>query len=107
MGIPVGVEDIDDTQKGIIDRIKNNIGPNTLGLFDVIVEEIDNVKVICVIVSSGSEKPYYEKKYGMTPQGCHIRVGNTSQQMTEKMISKMFQERNKQTIVTGGRHADF
>ena len=80
MGIVVGVEDIDDTQKRIIDRIKNNIQPNTLGLFDVIVEEIENIEIICVIVSSGSEKPYYEKKYGMTPQGCHIRVGNTVQQ---------------------------
>ena len=70
-------------------------------------KEILNDKLERSIVSSGSEKPYYEKKYGMTLQGCHIRVGNTSQQMTEKMISKMFQERNKQTIVTGGRHADF
>lgn len=100
MGTPVGLENIDDTQKRIIDRIKNNIQPNTLGLFDVAVEEIDNIEIICITISSGSEKPYYEKKYGMTPQGCHIRVGNTSQQMTEKMISELFQNRNKRTIVT-------
>jgi len=99
-GVPVGAKNIDDTQKRIIDRIKNNVQPNALGLFDVAVEEIEGVEVICVIVSSGSEKPYYEKKYGMTPQGCHIRVGNTVQQMTDKMIAKLFQERNKRTIVT-------
>ncbi|MCL2815606.1 MAG: putative DNA binding domain-containing protein [Oscillospiraceae bacterium] len=38
-GVAVGIENIDDTQKRIIDRIKNNIQTNTLGLFDVIVEE--------------------------------------------------------------------
>jgi predicted HTH transcriptional regulator len=99
-GVIVGVENIDDTQKRIIDRIKNNVQPNTLGLFDVVVEERENIEIICIIVSSGSEKPYYEKKYGMTPQGCHLRVGNTVQQMTDKMIAKLFQERNKRTIVT-------
>ncbi|MDR1101075.1 MAG: putative DNA binding domain-containing protein [Clostridiales bacterium] len=99
-GEPVPNSDIDGTQKKIIDRVKNNILPNTLGLFDVIVEEVDGVEVICVIISSGSEKPYYIKDYGMSPKGCAIRVGNTTQQMTLQMIDKLFQGRNKRTIVT-------
>ena len=60
-GVPVGAKEIDDTQKRIIDRIKNNVQPNALGLFDVAVEEIEGVEVICVIVSSGSEKPYEKR----------------------------------------------
>lgn len=61
-GQVVGVEDVDLTQLQIKDRIKNNIQPSTLGLFDVTVETIDNKEVIKVIISSGTEKPYYLRK---------------------------------------------
>ena len=64
-GQVVGVENTDLTQLQIKDRIKNNIQPSTLGLFDVIVETIDNKKVIKVIISSGTEKPYYLRKKGL------------------------------------------
>ena len=46
----------------IKDRIKHNIQPSTLGLFDVVVETIDNKDVVKVTISSGTEKPYYLKK---------------------------------------------
>lgn len=58
-GQVVGVEDIDRIQLQIKDRIKNNIQPSTLGLFDVIVEKIEEKNVIRVVISSGTEKPYY------------------------------------------------
>ena len=58
-GQVVGVEDIDLTQLQIKDRIKNNIQPSTLGLFDVIVETKDDKEIIKVVISSGTEKPYY------------------------------------------------
>lgn len=61
-GQVVGVEDIDLTQLQIKDRIKNNIQPSTLGLFDVIVETIEDKNVIKVVISSGTEKPYYLRK---------------------------------------------
>ena len=35
-GIPVGVSDLDGTQLKIADRLKNNILPSTLGLFDIL-----------------------------------------------------------------------
>ena len=56
-GQAVGIKDIDLTQLQIKDRIKNNIQPSTLGLFDVTVETIDNKVVIKVTISSGTEKP--------------------------------------------------
>lgn len=57
-GQVVGVQDIDLIQLQITDRIKNNIQPSTLGLFDVIVKTIDDKDVIKVVISSGTEKPY-------------------------------------------------
>ena len=67
-GQVVGVDNTDLTQLQIKDRIKNNIQPSTLGLFDVTVETIDNKEVIKVIISSGTEKPYYLRKKGRTPE---------------------------------------
>ncbi len=37
---------IDSMQLKIADRIKNNILPSTLGLFDIVTEEIDKVSVV-------------------------------------------------------------
>ena len=97
-GQVVGVEDVDLTQLQIKDRIKNNIQPSTLGLFDVIVETIDDKDVIKVVISSGTEKPYYLRKKGRTPEGCYIRVGSSKERMTERMIDDMYARRIKNTL---------
>ena len=97
-GQVVGVQDVDLTQLQIKDRIKNNIQPSTLGLFDVVVETIDNKEVIKVVISSGTEKPYYLRKKGRTPEGCYIRVGSSKERMTERMIEEMFARRIKNSL---------
>lgn len=97
-GQVVGVENTDLTQLQIKDRIKNNIQPSTLGLFDVIVETIEDKEVIKVIISSGTEKPYYLRKKGKTPEGCYIRVGSSKERMTERMIDDMYARRIKNTL---------
>ena len=97
-GEVVGVENTDLTQLQIKDRIKNNIQPSTLGLFDVTVETIENKEVIKVIISSGTEKPYYLRKKGRTPEGCYIRIGSSKERMTERMIEEMFARRIKNSL---------
>ena len=97
-GQVVGMENTDLTQLQIKDRIKNNIQPSTLGLFDVTVETIENKEVIKVIISSGTEKPYYLRKKGRTPEGCYIRIGSSKERMTERMIEEMFARRIKNSL---------
>ena len=97
-GQVTGVENTDLTQLQIKDRIKNNIQPSTLGLFDVTVETIENKEVIKVIISSGTEKPYYLRKKWRTPEGCYIRIGSSKERMTERMIEKMFARRIKNSL---------
>lgn len=97
-GKVVGVEDIDLTQLQIKDKIKNNIQPSTLGLFDVIVETIDGKEVIKIVISSGTEKPYYLRKKGRTPEGCYIRIGSGKEQMTFDMIDEMYSKRVKNPL---------
>lgn len=69
-----------------------------MGLFDVIVETIEDKEVIKVIISSGTEKPYYLRKKGKTPEGCYIRVGSSKERMTERMIDDMYARRIKNTL---------
>lgn len=97
-GQVAGVENTDLTQLQIKDRIKNNIQPSTLGLFEVTVETIENKEVIKVIISSGTEKPYYLRKKGRTPEGCYIRIGSSKERMTERMIEEMFSKRIKNSL---------
>lgn len=84
------VVDLDSTQLKIADRIKNNILPATLGLFDIVTEVVENIPVIKVLISSGLEKPYYIKSQGMSPTGCYTRIGTSSQPMTTAMIDDLY-----------------
>ena len=89
---------IDLLQRIIKDRIKDNIMPSTLGLYDVIVLEKDNKKYIKVIVAKGNETPYYLKGMGMSPDSCFIRVGSSIQSMSNEMINNEFSKRTKNSL---------
>lgn len=97
-GHPTGSVDLDLTQLKIADRIKNNILPPTLGLFDIITEVVEDVSVIKILVSSGLEKPYYIKSQGMSPSGCYTRIGTSSQPMTTAMIDDLYARRIHTTL---------
>jgi predicted HTH transcriptional regulator len=97
-GNAVGINDTDATQLQIVDRIRNNVRPQTLGLFDVVLTQIDGKDVIRVIVSCGQQRPYYIRKKGMSEQGCFIRVGSSAQPMPEQMIEELLAKRQQITL---------
>mgnify|MGYP003630012713 CR=1 FL=1 len=97
-GKTLGVEDADGDMLKIKDRIKNNISPSAMGLFDVVSEEKEGKPIIKIIVASGSEKPYFKKKYGMTEKGCYIRIGTAAEPMPQKMIEELFASRTRNSI---------
>jgi len=92
------LNNIDELQLKIKDRLKHNISPSILGLFDIVLEEFNGEKVIKIIVASGSEKPYYIKKRGMSEKGCFIRIGSSSEPMNAKMIEGLFSKRVRTTL---------
>ena len=94
----IGLNDVDDVQLKIKDRIKNNISPSTMGLFDVSTEEYSGKTIVKITVASGSEKPYYLNKMGMTPKGCYLRIGSASEPMPIKMIEDLFSRRIRNSI---------
>jgi ATP-dependent DNA helicase RecG len=97
-GEPVGVQEIDKIQLEVKDRIKNNIKPSTLGLFDVVVEVINQIEILHIVIASGPEKPYYVKKRGMSPEGCFIRIGSSVESMNSEMIIDLFSKRTKNSL---------
>lgn len=95
----VGVnENIDDLQLKIKDRIKNNILPATVGLFDIEVEENDGKKYLHIIIATGNEKPYYLRKNGMTSEGCFIRIGSSCEHLSEKQIEGLYASRTRTSL---------
>ena len=97
-GTIAGVSDIDGNMLKIKDRLKNNIMPSCLGLFDVVVETTDSKDVIKIIIASGPEKPYYIKKLGMSEKGTFIRVGTAVEPMPVRMIESLFAKRTRNSI---------
>lgn len=96
----IGVnDDIDKLQLLIKDRIKNNIEPSTMGLFDIDVKKYGDKKYIHITVAEGNEKPYYLKKKGMTPDGCFIRVGSSCEALTTKQIEELYAKRTKTSLI--------
>lgn len=97
-GTVIGVENPDKIALMIADRIKNNIAPSIMGLFKLEIKSEDDKNYIVVTVVSGLEKPYYLKKYGMSPSGCFIRIGTQSAQMSQTMIDDYFSRRVRNTL---------
>ena len=99
-GTVLGVEGIDSKQREIKDRIKNNISPSTIGLFEIATPVIEGRDCIQVIVSGGNQRPYFIRKNGMSSEGCFFRVGSSTEKMTDGMIMDLFQKRSKETLVS-------
>ena len=94
----VGVDDVDGVMLKLKDRIKNNVLPSAMGLFDIAEEKRDGRSVVKVTVASGVEKPYFKSKYGMTPKGAYIRVGTSAEPMPQEMIDRLFASRIRNSI---------
>ena len=97
-GEVIGIKDADAIQLKIKDRLKNNITPSCLGLFDIVLETINDVPIIKLIIASGQERPYYVKKYGMSEKGVFIRKGSASEPMSASMIESLFTKRTRHSI---------
>ena len=97
-GNAIGINEPDQMQLQIKDRLKNNIVPSCLGLFDIVKEQKNGKNIIKLIVASGYERPYYIKKYGLSEKGTFIRVGSASEPMNTRMIEDLFAKRTRNNI---------
>ncbi len=97
-GATVGINDVDDCMLKLKDRIKHNISPSAMGLFDIAEEQRDGRSIVKITVASGIEKPYFKTKYGMTPRGAYMRVGTAAEPMPQEQIDRLFAMRTRNSI---------
>lgn len=98
IGNNIGIAKPDEVQLQVKDRLRNNIVPSCLGLFDVVKERKEDKDIIKIIVASGQERPYYIKKYGLSVKGAFIRVGSAAEPMSVRMIENLFAKRTRNSI---------
>lgn len=92
-------DDLDKIQLDIKNRIRSNIEPMTLGLFDIKVKSYDDKKYIHLTIAGGNARPYYIKKFGMTPKGCFKRIGSAAEPIDEKQIEKLYASRVRNSLL--------
>ena len=85
-GDVVGIPDVDKIQLQVKDRLIFGISPSILSLVSITTYHISNKTVLKIILKEGTEKPYYIKNKGLSESGAFIRIGNSAQPMTQKMI---------------------
>lgn len=89
---------LDLLQRTIKDRIKDNIMPSALGLFDVILNEKNGKKYIQIIIAKGNERPYYLRGMGMIPDSCFVRIGSSVESMNQEDILNLFSKRTRNSL---------
>ena len=94
----IGVDDVDGCMLKLKDRIKHNVSPSAMGLFDIAEEQREGRSIIKITVASGIEKPYFKTKYGMTPRGAYQRVGTSAEPMPQEQIDRLFAMRTRNSI---------
>lgn len=70
-GKSVGIDNIDDCYTRITNSVRDNISPDVTMFIKYEVNEND--RIIEIIVSEGTNKPYFLKSKGMRPEGVFIR----------------------------------
>jgi predicted HTH transcriptional regulator len=97
-GTVFGVAAPDGEMLKIKDRLKNNICPSVMGLFDMASEKHEGKDVIKITFASGLEKPYYLKKEGMTERGAFMRVGTAVEPMPQNIIEHLYAKRVRNSL---------
>ena len=97
-GRAIGVPQPDEVQLKIKDRLKNNILPSCMGLFDIVQEVKEGYQILKITILSGPEKPYYLRKQGMSEKGCYLRVGSAAEPMSIRMIEDLFAKRTRSSL---------
>ncbi len=97
-GRTLGLSDPDGDMLKLKDRIKNNIVPSAIGLYDLIMDSDNGNHFIKIIVAGGYEKPYFKKKFGMTEKGAYMRVGTSTEPMPQSIIDRLYAGRTRNSI---------
>ena len=86
-----GFKNDDECQRHIFDVIKRYIGPSVSTLVDTEIHEIKG-KSVCVISCKSSPSPIYLKKYRGNEETFFIRIGASSESITQPSELKQYMD---------------
>lgn len=87
VGIPGGK--LDEIMRKVSDVITDQILPRCIDFVETHCENIDGKDIIQIDIRKGDQL-FYIKKYGMSPKGCHIRIGSSCKELSIEEIKKRF-----------------
>lgn len=84
-----GIDDPDETMLQIANSLKDAVAPDIMPFVDIQTVQMDGKSVVEVVVSTGTNRPYYIREKGLKPSGVYVRKGSSSQPMTDEGIREM------------------
>ena len=91
-GSVVGVGNVDDTMTRLSNTLRDTILPDVSPFIQIRDEQEDGKVVVKLTASIGTERPYYLKQKGLTPNGVYVRIGSASVPVNEAGIRRMIMD---------------
>lgn len=91
-GTVVGVGNVDDTMTRLSNTLRDTILPDVTPFTQIRDQQEDGKTVVKVTASIGTERPYYLKQNGLTPNGVYVRIGSASVPVNEAGIRRMIMD---------------
>lgn len=91
-GTVVGVGNVDDTMTRLSNTLRDTILPDVTPFIQIRDQQEDGKTVVKVTASIGTERPYYLKQNGLTPNGVYVRIGSASVPVNEAGIKRMIMD---------------
>lgn len=91
-GTVVGVGNVDDTMTRLSNTLRDTILPDVTPFIQIRDQQEDGKTVVKVTASIGTERPYYLKQNGLTPNGVYVRIGSASVPVNEAGIRRMIMD---------------
>ena len=91
-GSVVGVDNADDTMTRLSNTLRDTILPDVTPFIQIREEQEDGKTIVKLTASVGTERPYYLKQKGLTPNGVYVRIGSASVPVNETGIRRMIMD---------------
>ncbi len=91
-GETVGVLSADHMIQRLTNMVRDSILPDVTMFVHYETLDSDNRKIVKVIVSRGTNRPYYIRMKGLKPEGVYVRQGTSAAPATEAVIRQMIKE---------------
>ena len=84
-----GVDNPDFTMQQVTNSLRETVSPDVIPFVKVKTIQIEEKNVIEILISTGTNRPYYIREKGLRPSGVYIRKGSSSQPVSDAGIREM------------------